>query len=134
LRPGLVEQLCWRHQLFLVVCTEGNGPRLLPPRDQWASMGFTVNPDVSVQVETRNLRGRQHVGRITYTLRSRTPVHVTGLSASVLLSLKDQTTCFKGKRLIDQLKDRGIDRNGAFDVIAEFLDREILYAPHASEV
>jgi hypothetical protein len=37
-------------------------------------------------------------------------------------------------KTIDQLKDRGIDRNGALNVIAEFLDREILYAPHASDV
>jgi SAM-dependent methyltransferase len=132
-RYQLVEQLSWRHQLFLVACQQDNRPRQLPGRDQWAAQPFALNPEVSIHVETRNLRGSQRVERITYTLRSHPPVQVGGLSASVLLSLKDQTVPFQGKHLMEQLRNKGVDRAGALNVIAELLDREILYSPHATE-
>ena len=132
-RYQLVEQLSWRHQLFLIACTEENGPRELPPTAQWATQLFALNPEVSIQVDTRNLRGSQRVERIAYALRSQPPVQVGGLSAAVLLWLRDQTVPFQGKHLMEQLRNKGIDRAGAISVISEMLDREILYSPHATE-
>jgi len=132
-RYQLAEQLGWRHQLFLIACTKENGPRELLPTAQWSTQPFALNPEVSIQVDTRNLRGKQRVERIGYTLRSQPPVQVGGLSAAVLLWLKDQTVPFQGKHLMEQLRNKGIDRAGAISVISEMLDREILYSPHATE-
>jgi len=132
-RYQLVEQLSWRHQLFLIACTEANGPRELPPTAQWATQLFALNPEVSIQVDTRNLRGSQRVERIAYALRSQPPVQVGGLSAAVLLWLRDQTVPFQGKHLMEQLRNKGIDRSGAISVISEMLAREVLYSPHATE-
>jgi hypothetical protein len=133
-RYQLVEQLSWRHQLFLIACTSQNAPRQLPPREEWARQWFALNPEVSIQVETRNLNGSQRIERVTYTLRSQPPVQVGGLSASVLLWLKDQTIPFQAKQLMEQLRNKGIDRAGALTVLAELLDREVLYSPHPTEV
>lgn len=132
-RFQLVEELSWRHQLFLVACATDNGPRALPPRSQWGSLPLALNPEVSLQVETRSLRGSQRVERISYTLRFRQPAQVGGLCASVLHSLKDQTAPFKGQMLIERLRNGGIDRDGALQVIAELLDRELLYSPHVPD-
>ena len=53
--------------------------------------------------------------------------------AATLFALKDQTAAFKGALIMEQLRNRGIDRNGALNVIEEFLDREVLYSPHSTE-
>jgi SAM-dependent methyltransferase len=133
-RYQLVEQISWRHQLFLIACTGENRRRELPPRDQWMNLWLALNPDVSIQIELRTLHGAQRVERIHYALRSRSPVEVTGLSASVLAWLKDQTAPFQAKVLMERLRGNGINRSGAHDLIAEFLGREILYAPHPTDV
>jgi hypothetical protein len=132
-RYQLVEQIRWRPQLSLVAGTRENSPRQLPPREQWPSLSFALNPDVSLEVETRNLRGTQRAERISYRLRVRPAVKLTGLTASVLLTLRDQTVPFRGKDLIQKLNADRIDRNSTLDVLAELLQSEILFCPHPTE-
>jgi hypothetical protein len=132
-RYQLVEQIRWRPQLSLVAGTGENSPRQLPPREQWPSFSFALNPDASIEVETRNLRGTQRVERISYRLRVRPAVQLTGLTASVLLMLRDQTVPFLGKDLIKKLSADRIDRDTALDVIADLLQREIVFCPHPTE-
>ena len=105
-RYQLVEQIHWRPRLSLVAGARANGLRQQPPRDEWPTRPFALNPDVSLEVETRNLRGTQRVERISYRLRVRPPVELTGLAASVLLMLRDQTVPFLGNDLIQKLKRR----------------------------
>ncbi len=111
-----------------------NGSREIPPREQWASTSFALNPEVSIETETRSLRGNQRVERLAYKLRARPPVQMGGLMASVLLAIRDQTTPFKGKRLIEQLRGAGVDPDHALAVIADLLEREIVFAPHTTEL
>ncbi len=133
-RYQLVEQIRWRPHLSLVAGTTENSPRQLPPRDRWPSLSFALNPDVSLEVETRNLRGTQRVERISYRLRVRRPVQLTSLIASVLLMLRDQTVPFLGKDLIQKLSADRIDRDTLLDALAELLQREIVFCPHPTEL
>ena len=133
-RCQLVEQICWRPQLSLIAGTTENSPRQLPPRDQWPSLSFVVNPDVSLEVETRNLPGSQRVERISYRLRVRPPVTPSGLTASVLLMLRDQTAPFAASDLIAQLRKDRIGREAALEVLADLVEREILFCPHPTDV
>jgi hypothetical protein len=132
-RYQLVEQIRWRPQLSLVAGTSENSPRELPPRAEWPSLSFAMNPDVSLEVETRNLRGTQRVERIAYRLRVRPAVTLAGLTASVLLMLRDQTAAFPGKDLIQRLSADRIDRDTALVVLAELMQREIVFCPHPTE-
>jgi hypothetical protein len=88
---------------------------------------------MSLEVETRNLRGTQRVERISYRLRVRPAVTLTGRTASVLLMLRDQTVPFLGKDLIQKLSADRIDRDAALEVLAELLQREIVFCPHPTE-
>jgi SAM-dependent methyltransferase len=133
-RYQLVEQICWRPQLFLLAGTRENSRRQLPPREQWPSLSFVLNPDVSLEVETRNLRGLQRIERISYRLRVRPAVHLTGLTASALVMLRDQTVPFLGKDLIKKLSADRIDRDTTLDVLAELVRREIVFCPHPTEL
>ena len=132
-RYQLVEQISWRPRLSLIAGTTENSPRRLPPGDQWPSLSFALNPDVSLEVETRNLRGTQRVEGIAYRLRVRPPVRLAGLAASVLLMLRDQTVPFLGKDLIQKLRADRIDRDTALVVLADLVRREIVYCPHSTE-
>jgi len=132
-RYQLVEQIRWRPQLSLVAGTKENSPRHLAARDRWPSLSFALNPDMSLEVETRNLRGTQRVERISYRLRVRPAVTLTGRTASVLLMLRDQTVPFLGKDLIQKLSADRIDRDAALEVLAELLQREIVFCPHPTE-
>ena len=132
-RYQLVEQITWRPQLSLIAGTSGNRPRQLPSRGQWPELTFAINPDASLQVETRNLRGAQRVERISCRLRVRPAVELTGLTASVLLMLRDQTAPFPGKDLIRKLRADRIDPARALDVLADLVQREIVFCPHPTE-
>jgi SAM-dependent methyltransferase len=133
-RYQLVEQIGWRHKLELIVGTERNSARRLPPLDQWRSLLFAMNPEVTLEIEMRNVPGGQRVERLAYRPQARQPVTLTGLTASVLLLLKDQIAPFKGEDLIGQLSALQIDPTQALDVLADLVAREILFCPHPSEV
>jgi len=133
-RYQLVEQIGWRPRLSIVAGTRENSPRQLPARDRWPSLSFALNPDVSIEVETRNLRQTQRVERVSYRLRVCPAVQLTGLIASVLLMLRDQTVPFLGNDLIQKLRVDRIDRDAVLDVLAELVDREIVFCPHPTEL
>jgi ubiquinone/menaquinone biosynthesis C-methylase UbiE len=127
-RYQLVEQITWRHKLSMVVGTTDNGPRELPPTSEWAALTFAVNPEVSIEIQTRNLKGSQRVEQVAYRLRAMPAVVLSGLTASVVLALRDQTTTFQGHEVITSL---GIDRALAIGILSELVQREILFSPSA---
>jgi hypothetical protein len=102
-----------------------------PP--EWSSSHFAVNPEVSLETETRNLRGQQRVERISFKLRTRAPVQLTGLLASVLVWLKDQTAPFKGATLFDLLKKSSADRSHAVQLVADLI-RTCFFVDKYSEI
>jgi len=130
-RYQLVEQISWRHKLSMAAGTVDNGPRQLPLPAEWSTIAFVVNPEVSIEVQTRNLKGSQRVEQVSYRLRTLPGVTLTGLTASVVLALRDQITPFQGKELI---KNLGIDRDRALEVLADLVQREVLFCPHPTEV
>ena len=85
-------------------------------------------------METRSVPSGQRVERIAYRPQGRQPVPLTGLTASVLLLLKDQVAPFQGKDLIEQLSALQIDPAQALEVLADLVAREILFCPHPADV
>jgi len=132
-RYQLVEQVSWRHRLELVAGTDANGPRERPSPADCPTAWFAMNPEVSVVVELRNLRGDQRVESIGYKLRARPVAALTGLTASVLLTLKDQTTPFQGAELLRGLAANRIGAEQALGVLADLVEREIVFALHPSD-
>jgi hypothetical protein len=126
-RYQLVEQITWRHKLSLVAGAVDNAPRALPPPSDWESLTFAVNPEMSIDVQTRNLKDQQRVEQVAYRLRAMPAVALSGLTASVVLALRDQTTTFQGRDVIANL---GIDRARAIEILAELVQREIVFCPH----
>jgi hypothetical protein len=68
------------------------------------------------------------VEQVAYRLRARPAVALSGLTASVVLALRDQTTPFQGREIITSL---GIDRGPAIEILRELVRREILFCPTA---
>ena len=132
-RYQLVEQVSWRHRLELVACTDANGPRERPSRAELPTAWFAMNPEASIVVELRDLRGNQRVESIGYKLRARPAASLAGLAASVLLTLKDQTTPFQGAELLRGLAANRVSAEQALDVLSDLLEREIVFALHATE-
>jgi SAM-dependent methyltransferase len=126
-RYQLIEQITWRHKLSLVVGTVENGPRQLPRASDWASLTFAVNPELSIEVQTRNLKESQRVEQVAYRLRALPAVTLSGVTASVVLALRDQTTTFQGRDVIQNL---GLERERATEILADLVRREILFCPH----
>ena len=86
-----------------------------------------MNPELSIEVQTRNLKESQRVEQVAYRLRALPAVPLSGVTASVVLALRDQTTTFQGR---DVIKNLGLERDRAIEIIAELVRREILFCPH----
>ena len=127
-RYQVVEQTTWRHKLSMVVGTRDNGPRELPPASEWAALTFAVNPEMSIEIQTRNLKESQRVEQVAYRLRAMPAVALSGVIASLVLALRDQTTTFQGREIITSL---GLDRAQAVEILRELVRREILFCPTA---
>ncbi|HEY3383174.1 MAG TPA: class I SAM-dependent methyltransferase [Vicinamibacterales bacterium] len=133
-RFQLVEQLQMRHKLDLIVGTRENRLRPLPSADACAGCYFAISPEVSIQTETRNLHRGQRIEGLSYRLRLRPPVSLSGLTASVVVAFKDQTTPFRGRRVMEAVAGLGHPKERWVDVMTELLAREILYCPQPSQL
>jgi len=126
----LVEQMCWRPRLEVLLTREGNGPR--PPLGaldlQQATLA--VSPEVAIEVSTRNLRGSQRLESVTVREGAAPPRPVTGVLGVAMLAFRDQTVPFPGGALITDLGNQGVGREAAIDAILQLLSRGVLYAPH----
>ena len=76
----------------------------------------------------------QRVERIAYRPQGRQPITLTGLTASVLLLLKDQVAAFQGKDLIKKPSALQIDPAHALEVLAEPGDVGRSCCPHPADV
>jgi len=132
-RYQLIEQISWRHQLSLIATSDENGPRELPPIEQWPTLMFALNPEVTLHLEIRNLHRSQRVERLRYQLRKRPPVQLAGPIASFLWTLKDEQVPLGGRDLLQWLEARPMEREQAHGVLAELVHREILYCPHPND-
>jgi SAM-dependent methyltransferase len=129
-RYQLVEQISWRHQLSLIACAGENAARELPPAGEWDGMMFALNPEVTLQFEVRTLQRSRRVEKLSYQLRKRPQVQLTGPMASLLWTLKDETTPIAGRELRRWLEQRPMSAQDARQVLTELVEREILYSPH----
>lgn len=132
-RYRLVEQLTWRHKLSLVAGAGGNSPRVLPPRSEWPHLSFAVNPDVSFQATTRTLRGSQRLEHLAYQLRARPAEALAGLRASLTAAIKDRTAPFTGREALALLATHRVGHDEALGIVADLVEREIVYLPHPTE-
>lgn len=125
----LIEQLCWRPRLELIVGHQGNGPRAPIARADFESTTLAVSPEVAFDVRTRALRGSLRTESVSYRSGAGSPVALDGALAIAALLLREQTEDFKGANLIAELTRSGLPRGAALDAIGELLARGIVYAP-----
>ncbi len=131
----LIEQMCWRPSLELLVAHQDNAPRgpLLPAALEGER--FAVSPDVRFVLQSRNLKGSNRLEGIGYKLRTADTVEEddVGLVAALQL-LRTQNQPFDGASFLMQMGHEGIDAQKARHVLAELVEREILYRPHPTEL
>ncbi len=129
-RHRLVEQLCWRPKLELLLCQPGNGPRPPPTREALEATLLAVSPEVTFDVRTRNLQGSQRTEAITLREGTAPPSPLDGPLGVAALVLRDQLEPFRGGALVTELARFGLSRDAALEVIGALLARGVLYAPH----
>jgi SAM-dependent methyltransferase len=134
-RYKLIEQVCWRPSLELMIAGEDNLRRKPLQQNEVDPTFFAVNPEVSFHAETRNLHGLQRVESISYKLRLREIVQVPkGALGTAVFILRDQNLPFTGKAFAEIMEQKGIPPDQARAVLMELLERDVLYRPHRSEI
>jgi SAM-dependent methyltransferase len=126
----IVEQCTWRPRFELLLGHAGNAPRAPLHRDDLEEAWLAVSPEASLEVRTRNLHGTQRTESVALREGTSSSVPLTGPVGTAALLLRDQTTPFQGRALVNELGSFGIDRETALYVLAELLDRRAVYAPH----
>ncbi len=129
----LVDRLRFRHRLELIIAHGDNGPRPSPTAATLDRAMLAVNPQVTLQVETRNLHAAQRIESLTYRLRAQPLIPVkTGALANAMLLLRGQLDPFSGEWLTASLQRSGLSKDQAVQTALELLAREILYSPHGA--
>ena len=127
----LVEQLCWRPRLELLLCHEANGPRAPLERQRVLETVLAVSPEVAFEVRTRSLHHSLRTESVSYREGAGEPVALEAPLAVAALLLREQTEPFPGRALVTQLARQGMRAEAAVDVVMALLARGIVYAPHA---
>ncbi len=131
----LIEQMCWRPSLELLVAHQDNADRTPVNRAGLEAACFTVNPEVRFILESRCLRGKSRLEAIFYKLRCRDAVEAHDAAmANALMILRTQNQQFNGKSFVTQMGHDGVDVKESRRVLAELIEREIIYPPHATEL
>lgn len=134
-RFSLIEQIVQprSHQLYL--CRPENGPRVLPPREQWQQQLFAAHPEVHYDVGTRNLWGTSRIETVAYCQRSRERVDLgQGSVATAAWILSTQNQPFRGETLLNALTEQGCSPLEALNTLQELLQMELVYTPHEVEL
>lgn len=121
------------HQLFL--CKPENGPRRLPPQDQWGELLLAPNPEASFQVAQRNLWGQSRTESISYAVYDgeATLVEDPALQKAALL-VASQNEPFRGGSLVQALVEDGLEPLRALAALKDLIELELVYAPHEIEL
>jgi hypothetical protein len=127
----LVDRLRFRYRLELIIAHADNGPRPFPTPATLDRAVLALNPQVTFQVETRNLHAAQRIESLSYRLRAQPPSPVkAGPLASAILLMRSQLEPFSGEWLRTSLERSGLGKDQAVQAALELLAREILYTPH----
>jgi len=134
-RFTVIEQILQpkNHQLFL--CKPENGPRRLPPLDQWGELLLAPNPEASFQIAQRNLWGSSRTESISYLIYDGESVLIEdpALQQAALL-VASQNEPFRGGSLVQALVEDGMEPSQALAALKELVDLELVYAPHEVEL
>ena len=126
----VVEQLAWRPRFELVLGHAGNGPRPPLEREDLEDAVLAVSPEVSIEVRTRNLHGAQRTESVSLREGASASTVLAGPLGMAALLLRDQTLPFRGRAVVSELVDLGLDRTAAVDVLEELVARRALFSPH----
>lgn len=129
----LVDALTWRPALELVVCKRGNTARA--PFAGAERDALAWNPEATLRVERRNLRGAQRTESLALQIRRREPAQLTsGPLAQAVLAVEQQQDAFALADLVEALRERGISAAAAREAAFELVRLEALYRPHLADV
>jgi len=131
----LIEQLFGRNAFEMILSRGDNTPRRPLDAAEMDTSFFAVNPDVCIVCERRNLHGAQRIESLAVKLRHREPVGIPrGPLATALLALENQREPFPGEAWVEAMGRLEMPGGEARAVLAEFVNREIVFRPHPREV
>ena len=131
-RYELIEQLALpaRHELYLG--KPENGPRVLPPLEEWGELLFAAHPEVQFEVGTRNLWGKSRIETVAYRRRDQERVELgPGPLRTAVWILATQNQPFRGVTLLQALTEQGVPPAEAYRILERLQRMELVYTPHA---
>lgn len=130
-RYKLIDQLTWPASYELVLAGEDNRPRKPLTLAEVDRGYFQVNPDVTFNLEKRNLPGSQRLESLKYRVRHLEPVAVgRGPLATGIVTLENQAEPFSGESWIEAMGQARMEPDAARELLLDLVRREILYSPH----
>jgi len=132
-RYRIIEQIAYRHSLLFLVSHESNTARAPLELKQIQKSHFALNPDTSISITTRHPRGPRRVERVAFKVRQGNEIEVTGIAASIVMVLSEQSSPFTGAQMLEGLSGLGMDAQASLEAIAALVQAELLYRPHPTE-
>ncbi len=134
-RFTVIEQIVRPRNMQAYLCQQGNGPRQLPPAEEWDSLSFAVNAEVHFDVGTRSLWCSTRMESVTYVIRGIPAQNLeTPILAGAGLILSGQNEPFLGSTLIGALVEDGFSPAEGRQALGELLRRELIYVPHPADL
>jgi len=118
---GLIERLCYRPKLSLVIARQGNCARSPLDRVSVAQTCFLINPQLKPLVEAETPG---------YRLRQQPSCGVDPLEQRLLALAASYSTGFRGVEMADRLGKTGETVNTVYDLLWKLERDEWLYRPH----
>lgn len=134
-RYTVIEQITRPANLQAFLCKPENGPRHLPPIEQWPGLLFAVNPEVHMEVGRRSLWRGTRVESVAFQLRKmeRQELPLGSLSQAALI-LSSQGEPFRGEALLQALIEDGYSASESLEALQSLIQRELCYLPHEVEL
>lgn len=133
-RAALVDQLTWRPALEAVFVHPTNSARAPLDGRNWAREALAWNPEATLLVERRNLRGSQRTESVRLQVRRRDPLALPQAEAQVALLVEHQQEPFLFGDLVALAAERSIPTKLAQQATLTLLAREALYRPQPADL
>jgi len=132
----LIEQVSWQKSLELVIGHDHNAPRPAFMGKDLETTALAVSPEITFSVESRNQRTGKRMESITYRRSADdNPVVCTDVAQVQGLSiLCEQFQPFTADSFIKIMADDGIAEEHSLAALNYFLEQDVLYRPHLSDL
>ncbi len=121
-RYRLIERLCERPKLTLLVIPKGGAPRQPLQRERVGVSLFRLNPQLKRQPEQG--------GEARWQLRRQPALPAGRCAESILRAADAMGEDFRGEEMVAHLKQRGFQQRETVETLFRLESREWLYRPH----